>query len=224
MIINVSWSDIKDFINSRGSSLQWIVANNSYYLFAADGPLSLTAQISMDGSSNDDQTDFETNFKSSANQPLFPILNTVTTQFEKKDYVLQLACSTATVGGDGIATVLMKVPGTPGGADGRYINAGEAFFDIATAGDKISGVWIVDHDNILGGGADAVIGSYTDDAADSTEQGWYIPPIQGRVKAETIGFYGFVPSGFYLKLVGKKGGGLTTGNLYVNMEWAIKSS
>lgn len=147
----------------------------------------------------------------------------VITAFEQRDFVLQLACSTAEVGEDGTATVLMKIPGTPGGTDGRYINAGEAFFNSATAGDKILGVWMVDHDNILGGGVDTVVGTYTDDSADTENQGWYIPPIRGFVKAETIGFYGFIPSGFYLKMIGKKGAGITTGNLYVNMEWAIKS-
>lgn len=175
--------------------------------------------------SSDDETTLDTvvtNYSYVAPAPAAPV--SVTTQFEQKQYVLALACATSAVGGDGTATIIIKVPGTPGGADGRYVNAGEAFFDIATAGDQVLGVWVIDHDNLLGNGADVVIGSYTDDAADESNRGWYIPPIQGRVKAETIGFYGFIPSGFWLKIVGKKGAGLTSGNLYLNMEWATDNS
>jgi hypothetical protein len=221
MQLGVVWSDLKAFASSRSLSIQYIQTADTYYLFAIDGSAELYSQISISSPANDDQTDFETNFKAAGNKS--PTAQVVT-QFEQKQYVLALACSTAVIGSDGTVTVLIQVPGTPGGSDGRYINAGEAFFDVATPGDKITGVWVVDHDNILGGGADAVVGTYTDDAAPSDNQGWYIPPIQGRVKAETIGFYGFVPSGLYLKLSGKKGGGITSGNLYVNMEWATDSA
>lgn len=154
-----------------------------------------------------------------------PVINSgpvnVVTQFESTKYTLKLACVCQAVGDDGTATILFKIPGTPGGADGRYINAAEAFFDVATPGDRITGAWFVDHDNMLGSGIDTVVGSYTDDLAPSDNQGWYLPPNRGFVKAETIGFYGFAPSGFYIKIVGKKGASLTTGTLYVNFEWGI---
>lgn len=154
-----------------------------------------------------------------------PVVNNgpvpVTTQFESTKYTLKLACASQAVGSDGTATILLKIPGTVGGTDGRYINAAEAFFDSATPGDRILGAWFVDHDNLLGGGVDTVIGSYTDDSADAANQGWYVPSGRGFVKAETIGFYGFAPSGFYIKVVGQKGGGAITGTLYVNFEWGV---
>lgn len=154
-----------------------------------------------------------------------PIVDTgpvpVTTQFESTKYTLKLACASQAVGSDGTATILLKIPGIPGGADGRYINAAEAFFDSPTAGDKITSVHFVDHDNLMGNGADVVIGSYTDDVADSANQGWYLPPTRGFVRAETIGFYGFAPSGFYIKIVGQKGNGIVTGTLFINFEWGI---
>lgn len=148
----------------------------------------------------------------------------VITQFESTKYTLKLACVSQTVSSDGTATILFQIPGTPGGTDGRYINGAEAFFDVATPGDKILGAWFVDHDNLLGSGADVVVGSYTDDIAPADNQGWYLPPNRGFVKAETIGFYGFAPSGFYIKIVGKKGGGLITGTLFINFEWAISGT
>jgi hypothetical protein len=146
----------------------------------------------------------------------------VQTQFEVANKTLKLFCAEADVQSDSTATILVAIPGTPGSGDGRYINSGEAFFDVSTAGDKIIGVWFVDHDNLLGGGVDAVVGSYTDDVASSINQGWYLPPVRGTVKAETIGYYGFAPSGFYIKIVGKKANGIVTGKLYVNMEWATQ--
>lgn len=147
----------------------------------------------------------------------------VQTQFETANKTIKLACGEGDVGSDSTATILVVVPGTPGSGDGRWLNSGEAFFDVATAGDKILGVWFVDHDNIMGGGVDTVVGSYTDDAAPTDNQGWYLPPVRGTVKAETIGYYGFAPSGFYIKIVAKKANSITTGKFYVNLEWAVQS-
>ena len=142
----------------------------------------------------------------------------VVTQFEKRDKTLKLVHGEDTVDGSGNATILIKVPGTPGSSDGRWISSGIAFFDVHTAGDKVLGVYFTDEDDILGYGAGFVVGSYTDDEADSGQQGWAIPP-NGFVKAEAIGGYGFAPAGFYVKVVGKKAGALPTGKFYVNLEW-----
>jgi hypothetical protein len=51
-----------------------------------------------------------------------------------------------------------------------------------------------------------VVGSYTDDELDSANQGWYFWPLArggteeaiGEVELEPLGYYGIVPSGFYL--------------------------
>lgn len=217
--IKASWPIIKDFVNSRTVPVQYIDYNGNYFIGAIDGPFSVECLISQEDPTNSDLIDFETNYKTSANSSPNTL---VTTQFEAKNKTLKLFCAEADVDESGIATILALVPGTPGSGDGRWINAGEAFFDVPTAGDKITGVWFIDHDNLLGNGIDFIVGSYTDDAASSQNQGWYLPPVRGTVKAETIGFYGFVPSGFYLKIVGKKGNNLTTGKFYVNLEWAIE--
>lgn len=146
----------------------------------------------------------------------------VITQFEAKDKTLKLACASADVDSNtGLATILLQIPGTPGSSDGRWISSGEAFFSSPNAGDKVIGVWFIDHDNILGNGVDVVVGSYTDDAAPSANQGWYLPPVRGTIKAETIGFYGFAPAGFYIKIVGQKATGSYSGKLFVNFEWGV---
>lgn len=215
----MSWSDIKSFVDTRGVPLQYITINNSYMLFAFDGPLGASAQILLDGTDSTNQTDFETNYQPSANQPLQPIVSVVTTQFEKRDKTLKIAHGENTVSEDGTVTVLLKIPGTPGSGDGRWISGGTAFFDVHTPGDKIIGIYFTDEDNILGGGAGAVVGSYTDDDADEQNRGWAVRP-SGVVEASSIGGYGFAPSGFYIKIIGFKAGVSPSGKLYCNFEWA----
>lgn len=144
--------------------------------------------------------------------------NEVVTQFEKRDKTIKLAHGEVAVDENGEAVFLLKIPGTPGSADGRWISSGSAFFDIHTPGDRVTGVWFVDHDNMLGYGVDFVVGSYTDDEVDTINKGWIIPP-PGFVKAEAIGGYGFAPAGFYIMVAGKKGSGVTSGTFYCNFEW-----
>jgi len=143
----------------------------------------------------------------------------VVTQFEKRDKTLKLAHGEATVDSEtGLATVLIKIPGTPNSGDGRWISCGIGFFDVHTPGDKVLGVYFTDEDNLLGYGAGTVIGSYTDDDAAEENRGWAVPP-SGWLKAEAVGGYGFGPSGFYIKVIGKKAGESPSGKFYINMEW-----
>lgn len=147
----------------------------------------------------------------------------VITQFEKRDKTLKLVHGVADVQEDGTATILLKVPGTPGSADGRWISSGISFFDVHTPGDKVTCVYFTDEDNIMQQGAGFVVGSYTDDDADEEERGWAIPP-NGFIKAEAIGGYGFAPAGFYIKIMGKKAGDSPAGKFYVNIEWGKTDS
>jgi hypothetical protein len=90
MLLNLSWGDIKAFSIARKASLQWFIANNSYYIAVFDGRVGLTCQIPMDGSAPDDQTDFETNYKTSP-QTNLPPTGVVTTQYELNNKDLKLA-------------------------------------------------------------------------------------------------------------------------------------
>ena len=127
MQINLGWSDIKAFVVARNLCIQYVIANNTYYLFASDGPMEVTAQIPMDGSDSTDQTDFETNYMPTANKPLLPSLTTVTTQFEFNNKDLKIACTSAELPNDGATTsaiASIKCPGTFGTGLGRYIAGG----------------------------------------------------------------------------------------------------
>jgi hypothetical protein len=108
MELNLSWSDIKSFSITRNVPLQYFIANNSYYLFASDWPMVITAQIAMDGSQASDQSDFETNYKPTANsspqtvvKPKTFIDNTISGSFNGAGQTIQIStkgCSTAQYG------------------------------------------------------------------------------------------------------------------------------
>lgn len=75
-----------------------------------------------------------------------------------------------------------------------------------------------------------IIKSYTDEEADEANRGWYfwplaqgnnLPPV-GEVEVNPIGGYGFIPSGFYIKLIYQRPEGKTTGSMRVNIDWGRK--
>lgn len=70
--LNVQWSDVKTFATDRNllGTMQYVVANNQYYIWSVDGPMELSCQIPMDGSDSTDQTDFETNYLAGCNGSL----------------------------------------------------------------------------------------------------------------------------------------------------------
>lgn len=211
----VSWSIFKDFVNERSLSIQWIDLNDTYWCKAIDGNFNLECSVFKNTS---DATDFETNYKDSGNKSP---KTEVVTQFEKDDKVLKLFCATATVDQNSEAALLILVPGTPGTGEGRYIAGGKAWFNTATDGDKIKTCEVVDVDNILGYGAGVVLKKWHDEEAPLANQGWYFPISNPILEVEPIGGYGFIYSGLYLRVTGKKANNLTTGTLYINLFWAV---
>jgi hypothetical protein len=214
--MELSWPDFKAMVDGRNLSIQWVVAGANYWLKALDGFFEVECMIPVD-ESNQNTSDFVANYKANGNKS--PTAQVIT-QFEKRDKTLKLSSAQQDVGGDSLATLLIKIPGTPGSTDGRWINGGIAWFDDQHKDDRVVSVSFTDEDNILGYGAGFVVGSYTDYNLDEPQQGWRIPNKRGVIEVEAIGGYGFAPSGFYLKIVGKKGGSLTTGTFYINIEWA----
>lgn len=66
--MRVNWTELKKFVDDRGLSIQWVDANDKYYLKAYDANFSLSLAINKDG--NPDQTDFENNYKANGNKLL----------------------------------------------------------------------------------------------------------------------------------------------------------
>jgi hypothetical protein len=71
--------------------------------------------------------------------------------------------------------------------------------------------------------------SYTDDEQPTDNQGWYFWPLAngtssaaGECEVEPIGGYGFIPAGFYIKLIYLRPVGVNTGSCRVNYYWGKK--
>ena len=170
--------------------------------------------------SGDDQTDFETNYKNLANKSF---ISEVLTQSEMQNRALKCVSAKAIVDESGWAEVLMKVPGTFSGfamsSHGRIVVGGHGWFDSKHIDDRVVELEVVDVDNILGSGANAVIRIYCDDEAGADNEGWFIPYHTGIVDITFMGGAAFLPSGLYLKIKAKKGGSIVTGAFYCNIKW-----
>ena len=215
MILN--WTDFKTAVDIRSASVQWVVVGQNYWLKLLDGPFELECMIPVDRSSCTETADFEDNYKANGNwQPNAQ----VTTQFEKRDKTLKLACGYVPVDPTtGQSIILLKIPGTPGSGEGRWLSSGVSWHQ-DTVPHKAS-VYFSDEDGISGAPAGTVVGSYTDDEMPTENQGWLIPETTSKIKAESVGGYGFAPAGFYVKVVGQKSGSAPfTGYFCLDMEWA----
>lgn len=65
--MQVQWVDLKAFVIARNLSIQWMQISNKYFLQAIDGQFKLECIIPVQDPANDDQLDFETNYKASGN-------------------------------------------------------------------------------------------------------------------------------------------------------------
>ena len=122
------------------------------------------------------------------------------------------------------AVVDIKVPGTPGSNEGRVVRGGQAWFDTQHADDYIK-VYTIDKDGLIpdDGSRTAypdypIIGSFTDDEVDVLCQGFWIPIHQKYIEVRTIGDMGFIPAGFYLRMIGHKGDS-SVDTFRTNIEW-----
>jgi len=132
---------------------------------------------------------------------------------------LKLAKAKATTS-SGVATILLKVPGTPGSGDGRLIESGYGWFLIPHA-DDYAEVYVSDEDNILGYGAGAIVGSYTDTDVPSANKGWYFPKPDPTLRVDALAGIGFINAGLYLKIIATKGD-LSSDTFMVNLKWGVR--
>lgn len=102
-MLQISWTIFKSFINSRLLAIQYVDDGTTYHIWTSDSLMSLYTRIPKDGGS--DQTDFETNFKPTANASLPPKVNTyssgfydaVTTATNNTDLYTMIGSATKTV-------------------------------------------------------------------------------------------------------------------------------
>lgn len=132
-----------------------------------------------------------------------------------QDVTLKMVkCDGATVNGK--AMTQFKVPPA-----GRYITGGAVFFKNPTAGDWAT-AFVIDKDNILGYGANTVVGSFTEFEVDPNTnkfKGWFIPPNAGELLVEQMIGLDFLLGGLYLEIDGYKADPNDSDMMYVNVKW-----
>lgn len=174
-MVDVSWSEIKAAIDSQDMRVKYIDTGVRYLIQAFDGEFILKTTILK--SSSEDQTDFETNYKSNANKKLVPD----TDAYARTD---QFA-----FGGEGFTSTAAK-NGSVTNLDykitaERYINGIQILCSSTGAGDKAT-FQIVDKDNVLGYGTNVVLQEFATNwqIADSNQdQGILQLPFRGKIPA-----------------------------------------
>jgi len=65
--MELSWTDFKAFVVSRGLSIQWVIAGSNYYMKAFDNYFQFECLVPNDPLISSETVDFETNFKALGN-------------------------------------------------------------------------------------------------------------------------------------------------------------
>lgn len=69
IISKATWEEFKSTISSKKLLIHFDENDSFYFLFAADGPIIYSVNLTKDNPPSADQVDFETFFKNSANEP-----------------------------------------------------------------------------------------------------------------------------------------------------------
>ena len=121
----------------------------------------------------------------------------------------------------GVATVITKIPGTPG-VDKRRLKGAYGWFDNPTAGDTVK-AWMTDENNMLQMGSGTVLASFNDDEAPEDKQGWFL-----TTDAQGLSVKGFedlmdLTSGFDMKIQATKADIEVVDVFRVNYYWGKRN-
>lgn len=249
--MNLSWQDFKSFvlskmdINKSGLSVQWIEAFNRYLIKATDGFFSVETNILK--SDNPDQEDFETNYKDK--WKLF-FKQEVVTQTEKSDKILKTLCAFAETDSNGSAEVCIPVPSggrwvAYGDAEFETRHMGDyiSTLEITDLDRQIAwSIALTQDPNATAPVADSivqasgypiypVVGHYDErvlpspmpsNAKGTIKSGMSMTFQYGTTEAQPVGGYGFIPGGFYFRIVAQKATGHTAAGqkFQVSVDWA----
>ena len=236
-MIKVSWTKLKPFLEASRYPYFFIDLDDAYEIDCNQ----YHCQIPKDDGA--DQTDFEDNFKSNGNKP---VINEVTTQYEKNDKTLRCFRAITETDADGLAEFCIKVP-----EPSRWIAYGDIEFEEREFGDYISLIEIIDHERLIAWQiALAIDPDATEPVSDATvlANGYPLYPVIGHydernlettdftkgsatggigmtfqygiTEAEPIGGYGYLPAGMYLRIIGKKKTAVSGKKCQLSIDWA----
>jgi hypothetical protein len=183
-----NWSTIKSFAQSRKLPVQYLEYDHSYEVFVVDGALILNTIINKQ-IENDEKADFEANFKVNANKPILPRDNngreitslspfTDASGFRFRGSSFSGSCSA-----NSTADIDFQI------TQERYINGGRLLVNNIGNDDKMT-FQVVDKDNILGYGANAVLDEFIKD---------YFIPTTGNLEVR-LDYPARIIAGLYLRL------------------------
>jgi hypothetical protein len=212
-MIQLSYSDFKTTVLGKNLTWQYTADTDHYNIFAVDSGVNYSTIIYLPGAAvgpeidmtaeASNQSDFETNYKPYANQPIAQAL-------------FPFAVGTVRFAGDSAAIAFIAPGSLSFNMDyrvdptlyprGLYITGGELVLFNSAFGDYIS-AQVVDNDNVLGDGAGLVLDTYINR--------WYTQvPINDKstttMEIET-NYAALIYPGLYLRLSYTSTGGVTVG-------------
>ena len=185
-MIELNWNDFKNFVNTRQLKAHYLTVNSNYHLVAFDYPLEVFCLIPLDNT-NSDTIDFETNYKSLWNKKIsdsdgYQIVRT--RAFTNTDGFRFRGCSFQ----DDVLTNETKDIDYRLTAE-RYINGGRLLVSNIGDNDKLT-FQVVDKDNVLGYGANAILDEFIKD---------YFIPTTGNLEVR-LDYPARLYAGLYLRL------------------------
>jgi hypothetical protein len=210
-VIKVSWAQLKDFLDSRNVTADFVEFDDKYIIHGLDNEFRLETTLYKDVSDTTDLDDFLDNYKPAANQKK---VMDARTRDEREDIRDHISRSVAEFDVNGVAEISIEIP-----SGGRFIGGGSAFTDVFYPGDCCYAIKVVDVNNILGYGAEFMVSNYHDDEMPEGNQGWYFlpgPNNTGILEVENLGYYGFIPGGLFLELYFKKEASSTATKVFTN--------
>ena len=177
--LDLTYAQFISLKSTKNLPIQFSESSDRYYVFLVEGPLVWETTI-LKGSS--DATDFENNYKNTANGKLIPIIQT--TPFSANQVVFNGAGVFATIQAGQTVDVDLKINSNSLLNGGILQTSGEEMGDYFSA-------QVVDKDNIFGYGAGAVLNTWISK--------WYVLSEDVHMDLTTPQA-GSIPAGLYLRI------------------------
>jgi hypothetical protein len=187
-MIELKWSDFKNFSTSRAVTGHYFTIGDNYQLFCIDSPIQVSCIIPTDPT-NADTIDFETNFKSSWNKKNSDSDGYQITRqraFSNSDgFRFRGASFSGTATAGTVTNIDYKL------TEERYINGGQLILKDHVTGDKFT-FQVIDIDNVMGYGANVVLDQFITD--------FYVSGQAETQAGLNLAYPAKIPANLYLRL------------------------
>lgn len=246
--MKVTWTEFKDFLDTRKLSCEQLSETSSRYRLAVqDGATRLECTVEKSDPIGSEQEDYENNYKASSN---LKHKQEAVIQAEKNDKTLRCFWAHTVTNASGLARFAIQVPGSK-----RFIAYGDAEFEQREFLDCISKIEVSDLDRLIAWQiALSINPSAEEPVSDATviatgdprfanypvldhydERGFGAPGAStsgtvlpgmgmsfeyGITEAQPIGGYGEIPGGMYLVIECQKETAVANKRCKISIDWA----